>query len=201
MRTRRVVVAFVALCVLLGGGTDPAQAQAGPGAQRYEVTITPPKRPGTEPPAMAVPGEGNAARVTQETAGDPDAEAATNGAAAASSGANSSETKHTPAAIDSGSAAAATAAQPATASASAPAGPPHSLQVGAFRRQRSADDLQRKLAATFPDVVVVEVLSGGDPLYRVYVGRVARGPQLDALKRELLATGHASFEVPAPPTD
>jgi len=165
------------------------------------VTITPPKRPGTEQPVVEGPSAGNGAGAPEGAADDPDAEAATNRAAPASSGADSGGTKHAPAAIDAGSAAAVSAVQPPTASASVPVGPPHSLQVGAFRRQRSADDLQRKLAANFPDVVVVEVLSGGDPLYRVYVGRVARGPQLDALKRELLAAGHASFEVAAPPTD
>jgi len=195
MRTGRVGIVLVVIGALLGGSAERALAQAGAGAQRYEVTITPPKRTGSEQPAENQPGAdetGDAPQEAPDNAGAADAagpaRSGTNGAAAAPDGS------------EAGSGVAAVA-PPSMQPVAVPAGPPRSLQVGAFRTRRLADDLQRKLAAACPDVVVVEVLSGGEPLYRVHVGRIARGPQLDALKRDLLAAGHASFEVPAPSVD
>jgi cell division protein FtsN len=77
--------------------------------------------------------------------------------------------------------------------------PQRTLQVGAFRQQKSATNLHEKLAAAFSDVTIVEVQSGGESLYRVIVGRMPHGPALDDLRHRLVAAGYPAFEVPAPP--
>src|SRR5690349_21420866 len=46
---------LVALACLVAMSASPAIAQPATGAERYEVTITPPKRPGTEAPVAAEP--------------------------------------------------------------------------------------------------------------------------------------------------
>lgn len=176
--------------------TPPAAAQVGLGAERYEVTITPPKRPGSEAPVdegtapgaptQATPGAGTAndvpgARTANETLG-----------AVAVPGAPEAP------ASDAG---AATAAPAATASAKArvdPNLPQRTLQVGAFRQHKSAQAMRDKLAAAFQDVVIVEVQSGGEALYRVNVGRLPRGAGLDDLRRRLVAAGYPAFDVAAP---
>lgn len=166
----------------------PAPAQVGLGAERYEVTITPPKRPGTEAPVA----DANAA---ESVATDPDR---TLGADAGVAGSPPPPQPPTPATATLPPATAGTppAAAGPRATTSAPL---RTLQVGAFRLKKSAELLRDELAATFQDVDVLEVSSGGEPLYRVHVGRQPRGPGLDDLKRRLVAAGHPAFEVPAPP--
>ena len=181
-----------------------ARAQVGLGAERYEVTITPPKRPGTEAPVDA---EG-AAAASPATGAPEGAAPAANDAADPAAGESAPGGAASPAeaAAPTSAASAAPAASVPAASAPAPSAkpvpsnlPPKTLQVGAFRQKDSAADLRDKLAAGFPDVAIVEVQSGGEPLYRVIVGRLPRGPGLDDLKRRLAAAGHPAFEVPAPP--
>ncbi len=70
-----------------------------------------------------------------------------------------------------------------------------SLQVGAFRNLKSAHALQRKLARTFSDVYISTVESGGEPLYRVRVGRFRTADESLEFKSRLLAAGFPSFRV------
>ncbi|MFN2377987.1 MAG: SPOR domain-containing protein [Candidatus Binatia bacterium] len=159
-----------------------AHAQVGSGAERYEVTITPPKRPGSE----AAPAEVGDAPAAEGAAPTP----AADGAAP-------------PVAVAPASPAAGISLPPADAGAvtAKPAAnlPMRTLQVGAFRHRGSAKELQGELAADFPDVTMIEVKSGGEPLYRVNVGRLPKGKALDELRGRLAAAGHASFDVEAPP--
>lgn len=71
------------------------------------------------------------------------------------------------------------------------------MQVGAFREYDRADSLRETLAASFQDVIIVTVQSGGEPLYRVNVGRFPHGPELDAVRRRLVSAGFPAFEVAA----
>lgn len=148
------------------------------------MTITPPKRPGSEAaPAESAPG---AAPAAEDAAASPatDAAASPEAKAPATPGAAGSL-----APADAGTVAAKPAANL----------PLRTLQVGAFRHRGSARELQGELAADFPDVTVIEVKSGGEPLYRVNVGRLPKGKALDDLRGRLAAAGHASFDVEAPP--
>jgi cell division protein FtsN len=175
----RPFLALMLALALLGPGE--ARAQAGPGAERYEVTITPPKRPGTG----TTPEEGDATETESLEPGEEIPPAAADSAIPPGNSASAAET---------------TSAPRRTVAAPAPttAGPLRTLQVGAYRRRSSADQLRDALLATFRDVTVLEVESGGEPLYRVNVGRMPRGPALEDLKRRLLAAGHPAFEVLAP---
>jgi cell division protein FtsN len=170
--------------------SQPVLAQVGLGAERYEVTITPPKRPGSETAPAATP-PGAAAETAPKAAGadtDP----------VLGAGAPSEAAPSTAPAPD----AKAGAVSPnATASAEArvnPNLPQRTLQVGAFRQRKSAESMRDKLAATFADVVIVEIQSGGEALYRVNVGRLPRGPGLDDLRRRLVAAGYPAFDVAVP---
>jgi len=189
---RRFGVPFaMVLAFAIAAWTAPAFAQSGTGAERYEVTITPPKRPGTEAAVdeAATPG----ASATPQAARD---------------AANPDEV------LGAGEAAGDAPASPPAAAATAPAVtrpeptpetvraeknlPLRTLQVGAYRQHKSAVTMRDKLAATFQDVAIVEVQSGGEPLYRVNVGRLPRGAGLDDLRRRLVAAGHPAFDVTAP---
>jgi len=182
----------VALLAGVAGWALPAAAQVGLGAERYEVTITPPKRPGTEAPVDAEAGQAESAPAAGPAASvpptDPDNVL---GAAPAAPLAAPRSTATAPAPS------AATAADPSTVRPATNA-PLRTLQVGAFRQQERAADLRDGLSSNFQEVQVVEVMSGGEPLYRVVVGRQPRGPALDDLKRRLTAAGHPAFEIPAP---
>ncbi|MFQ5478960.1 MAG: AAA family ATPase [Candidatus Binatia bacterium] len=70
-----------------------------------------------------------------------------------------------------------------------------SLQVGAFRQVSSAMDFKKKLLPLFPDVYISRTDSGGEPLYRVRVGKFERSEQTEPLKARLLAAGYPSFRV------
>jgi cell division protein FtsN len=171
-----------------------ALAQVGLGAERYEVTISPPKRPGSE----GVEATGEAApEGTGEGSASPSASAPPTDPDQVLGGAEAVPPPATPGAAVS-SAAAPPAVSDAATARTAPAGPLRMLQVGAFRLKKSAGELRDALASEFPDVAIVEVQSGGEPLYRVNVGRLPRGPALDDLKRRLVAAGHPAFEVAAP---
>lgn len=176
----------LALLAAVAGPASPAGAQVGLGAERYEVTITPPKRPGTEAPVDAESGAAPAAGPVAAT--PPTDPNNVLGAEPAPTAATTPRPATAPAAP-------ATNPAPARAAANAPL---RTLQVGAFRQQASANELRDVLSANFQDVQVVEVQSGGEPLYRVNVGRLPRGPALDDLKKRLVAAGHPAFEVPAP---
>ncbi|HXC52209.1 MAG TPA: SPOR domain-containing protein [Candidatus Limnocylindrales bacterium] len=159
-----------------------AAAQTGAGAERYEVTITPPKRPGSEPAAAAPVEPAN------DGAGAPTAAAPAAAGEAAKQGTATAATANASAAV----------APVAPEVPALPVGPLRTLQVGAFRQQKSAVSLHDTLVEAFQDVVVVEAQSGGEPIYRVNVGRLPRGPALDDLKRRLVAAGYPTFEVLAP---
>jgi cell division protein FtsN len=193
----RCALALATLVALSSWMPATAIAQVGLGAERYEVTITPPKRPGSEGAGDAAqPEAGDAASpapkdaAKQESATSPDAAGQVAPTGEAATGAP-------PAASPPSGGTAAVAAKEKTAP-PAPSGPPHTLQVAAFRQKKSADSLRDDLAATFQDVTVLEVQSGGEPLYRVYVGHMPHGPALDDIRRRLVAAGHPAFEVPAP---
>lgn len=184
---------FVAAAAMVFGslaGPAPAHAQVGLGAERYEVTITPPKRPGSEaaadeaaaPSAGAVP-EPESAPVPNDVLGGEGAPAQTEPAAAAPDA--------RPAAVPPAAAASATARVD-------PNLPRRTLQVGAYRQRKSAQSMHDELTAAFQDVTVVEVQSGGEALYRVNVGRLPRGAALEDLRRRLVAAGYPAFEVAAP---
>jgi cell division protein FtsN len=155
------------------------RAQGGAGAERYEVTITPPKRPGSEP-------------ATDPAATPPPAEDAA-GTAPASGAAAPVNGSQQPASAPP----AAPAADPATARATSNL-PLRTLQVGAYRQRTRAEQLQEALSPTFDNVDIVEVQSGGEPLYRVNVGRAPRGPALEDLKKRLATAGFPAFEVLVP---
>lgn len=190
-------------------------AQSPTGAERYEVTITPPKRPGSvaeEAPVAVAPAGIESGAAPAADPGSPlsDAEpengagaaasaplATTAGAAAHDPAPAPEAAAGTAAASGAGGAAVAALAPPSPPSA-APSGPLRTLQVGAFRQHGSAESLHEKLHGSFADVSVIEVQSGGEPLYRVNVGRLPRGPALDDLRKRLIAAGYAAFEVAAP---
>jgi cell division septation protein DedD len=69
------------------------------------------------------------------------------------------------------------------------------LQVAAFRSLASAEELKSRLSKQFADVYVSEVISGGEPLYRVRVGKFKTSQESDALRAKLQAAGYASFRV------
>jgi cell division protein FtsN len=189
MRAACLSAALAAAAIMLAAGDS--LAQAGAGAESYEVTISPPKRPGSEPApdasaAAAAPGTEAAAvaPASEGAAGSPDA------AALPSSSAPAAGVPAAPASV----------AKSAPVAAK-PTGPPRTLQVAAFRQHDRAETLREELAGEFPDVAILEVSSGGEPLYRVNVGRLPKGAQLDELKKRLAAAGFPSFDVaaPAPP--
>jgi cell division protein FtsN len=72
-----------------------------------------------------------------------------------------------------------------------------SLQVGAFRELKSAHELRNRLQDKFADVHISTTDSGGDPLYRVRVGRFANDDEANRTKETLQAAGFASFRVEA----
>jgi len=199
---RFVAVTTIAVASLTRA--HPAVAQVGLGAERYEVTITPPKRPGTEKAVdeAAMPAPASKAAPKPAAAGTADGvlgagKANETPGAVAAPGASGSK----PAASASG---AKPAASPPVATASAkaevdPSLPQRTLQVGAFRQRDRAQSMRDKLAASFPDVTIVEVQSGGETLYRIYVGRMPRGASLDELRRRVVAAGYPAFDVTAPP--
>jgi len=160
------------LAALLHAGD--AQAQNA-GADHYEVTIAPPPRPGSAPldPAASSPGSPSSAPSSSPSASKDGARDKVSQPAA-------------------GEPASARTPEP---SAPVPAGPLRSLQVGAYRQRRSADQMQEKLGDAFGEVQVVEVESGGEKLYRVRVGKLPAGPALTDLKSRLLAAGYPAFEV------
>ncbi len=180
---RRLVVVAVTLAGLAASAVD-APAQGGPGAERYEVTITPPKRPGTE----------NAGEASTPAPADGGPGTAGPGAAPAAAAKVASSPDNV---LGGSEAASATKPPPAPAPANAPL---RTLQVGAFRQQASAEALRDQLASGFGDVAIVEVASGGEPLYRVNVGRLPKGPELTALKKRLADAGFPAFDVPLPKT-
>ena len=195
----RLLVAALATGLLLPAAA-PAQAQVGLGAERYEVTITPPKRPGTEAPVDAESGVAPEAAPAGEAAAPADADAAPASAPASAAGsATTAAPVGTPAAVGASPASAASVKTEPAATRAGSNLPLKTLQVGAFRQKDSATDLRAALASGFQEVAIVEVQSGGEPLYRVIVGRQPHGPALDDLKRRLAAAGHPAFEVPAPP--
>jgi hypothetical protein len=149
----------------------PSGAQ---GTDHYEVTIAPPTRPGKQP---AAPPPTLPASSAPEAAAAPEAKAAA-----------PSDLSQQPTAQQA-------TAEPAASAAAQPTGPLRSLQVGAYRQRRSAEQMSEKLGDAFGEVQVIEVDSGGEKLYRVRVGRMPAGPALSELKSRLLAAGYPAFEV------
>jgi hypothetical protein len=198
VRSTRVPATAAMLCATLVLATAAA-AQVGLGAERYEVTITPPKRPGSEAAVgEPAPPDGAAAKTADQapaSSGSPPPEDDNYKLGATG---DATKTASPPSASAPGSAPARSAEPAATRS--APTGPLHTLQVGAYRQRKSAGSMRDKLSASFADVEIVEVQSGGEPLYRVNVGRLPRGGALDDLKKRLVAAGYPAFEVAAPPT-
>ena len=76
-------------------------------------------------------------------------------------------------------------------------GPADSLQVGAFRELRSAADMKARLQKHFDDVYISTVESGGEPLYRVRVGRYRDNRNALHTTQLLQAAGYPSFRVKA----
>lgn len=174
----------------------PAAAQVGLGAERYEVTITPPKRPGSEAASPeTAPADAAAEKSADQAPASPGSPPPDddNYQLGASGKATTAAPSSAPAPAHAEAPAAPAAARPATT------GPLHTLQVGAYRQRGSASALAAKLGPSFTDVDIVEVQSGGQPLYRVNVGRLPRGSALDDLKKRLVAAGYPAFEVAAPP--
>lgn len=184
MRAFGLSAALAASAIALDAGD--ALAQAGAGAESYEVTISPPKRPGSAPAAdAAVPAAGATGAEAAVSAGEDGAGTPASTAPAAGA----------PAAGTAAPAASVTRVAPVAK----PSGPPRTLQVAAFRQHERAESLRDELAESFSDVAILEVSSGGEPLYRVNVGRLPKGAELDELKKRLAASGFPSFDVAAPP--
>ncbi len=163
-------------------GIDEAQAAAErqrvlrdrfPTAGGYDVKIPPPPRPGQAPR----PEGGEATSDESETTGteaEPDAGSERDSSAEA-----------TPAVEPtSGS----------TAKKAAPA-PKFTLQVGAYRSAANARVFVDELELDFEDVYLSEVHSGGEPLYRIRVGKFATAEEREAVKKRLVAAGHPCFDV------
>jgi cell division septation protein DedD len=184
MRAARLSAALAAATMAQDAGG--ALAQIGAGAESYEVTISPPKRPGSAPVAD---GEAPASDAT----GEPRASVPA-GDGAAGTPASAAPAANAPAAGTATPAASVARAAPVAK----PSGPPRTLQVAAFRQHDRAESLRDELAESFPDVAILEVSSGGEPLYRVNVGRLPKGAGLDELKKRLAAAGFPSFDVAAP---
>ncbi len=156
--------------------------------QRYEVTIAPPRRPGSEN-TQAVDSIDDAADAAQDQEQVPHKDAAQSPSAA-----HPKQSAERAARLP----AAARSETPSTAaSANTAEGPRMALQVGAYRQRRSAEQLKETLGASFRDVIIIDTTSGGEALYRVHVARLPKGPVLDDIKRRLLAAGYPAFEVPA----
>jgi cell division septation protein DedD len=169
-----------------------------PSGERYDVTITPPLRPGSEPVASLSPGRAlglDAGRGAPAAAPEGDAGEDTRAARHSIEGGWTT----TPSAPTAGAAAPKSEPKDSAASATGPATTTvdrHKvLQVGAYRRYRSATDLQDKLLKSFDDVFVSEANSGGEPLYRVRVGTGTSAASLDELKSKLVASGYSCFPV------
>lgn len=187
---------LISTVLLLGVPAQAALAQGGPGAERYEVTITPPKRPGSPPVAS---GDAPATAPGNPDGTDDDRPAADHVLGASEPASAGSQPEAGAPGGDRRSAA--VAVEPAGSAKIDPNLPRRSLQVGAFRQRSLATAMQEKLDGRFPDVAVVEVQSGGTPLFRVNVGRLPKGPALSQLKDRLADSGYPSFDVPAPPVD
>jgi len=192
--------AFTAAVALATLGAFPAAAeQREPkGAeQRYEVTIAPPHRPGSETPQAIAPD--NETGLAQPDRGSNSNSDAAQDTSAADEAPSLSDPAASPPPTgqpeSSRNAAGPTQAAPATAAKAE--GPRLTLQVGAYRLKRSAEKLRDTLAATFRDVTILDTTSGGEPLYRVRVGKLPKGPALEDIKRRLLAAGYPAFEVAA----
>ncbi|RMD82116.1 MAG: SPOR domain-containing protein, partial [Candidatus Dadabacteria bacterium] len=158
------------------------------GSRPYEIQIKPPPPPGRtleKKPAAGPPAETGPAPQAPRAETEP---AKAQAGVAAESSASSGKPVEAKAPGPE--------AQPAAEAPSAPVSKPWvSLQVGAFRNLKSAHALQRKLAKTFSDVYISTVESGGEPLYRVRVGRFRTPEETEALKKRLLAAGYPSFRV------
>jgi type II secretory pathway predicted ATPase ExeA len=76
-------------------------------------------------------------------------------------------------------------------------GPTESLQVGAFRELRSAADMKARLQKHFGDVYISTIESGGEPLYRVRIGRFRTNVDTLHMIQLLQAAGYPSFRVKA----
>jgi len=194
--TAALMVAGVGPALVIASAAAAAAQPNAPkgGEQRYEVTIAPPHRPGTPMPKSSVDKD-------EDDTGAVEDETAPEDSGAESVAPNEAGVADTPA--QSAPASAAGDKPAATASAKAnvsktPAAPRTALQVGAYRQRASAEKLRETLSASFSDVTIVETTSGGEPLYRVRVGRIPRGPAVDDTKRRLLAAGYTAFEVALP---
>ncbi len=77
-------------------------------------------------------------------------------------------------------------------------GPYHGFQVGAYREKHNAVELQEKLSKDFPDVYMTRIISGGEPLYRVRVGKLRDAAAIAKLKSRLRRAGFAAFPVTQP---
>ncbi|RMF24798.1 MAG: SPOR domain-containing protein [Deltaproteobacteria bacterium] len=163
----------------------------------YEVQIKPPPRPGAAAPETAKPPEKPVAAPPAGTPAIEKVESATHeaGPARPAAEAPAAPASPAPAVRPETAPSAGTTETSSKITGSATTKPWVSLQVGAFRNLKSAHALQRKLAKTFSDVYISTVESGGEPLYRVRVGRFRTADESLELKSRLLAAGFPSFRV------
>jgi len=78
----------------------------------------------------------------------------------------------------------------------------YTVQVGAFVEETSAQALERRLSARYPDVLVSSVRVDGSTYYRVRVGRVGTIADAERLARRLDGEGFTPFvtrQDPEPP--
>jgi type II secretory pathway predicted ATPase ExeA/cell division septation protein DedD len=172
---------------------------------KYEVKIKPPPRPGAAPaaPAVAAPAaraNAGASDANGKSASGQTRSTATAALPAAAKPATKGAKGEPSAAVPApGGSAALPSPAPAGGSTgprpSASAGPTIALQVGAFRELRSAIELRAKLSQKFEDVYISTVESGGEPLYRVRVGRLKSKDETPALRAKLQTAGYPSFRV------
>ena len=71
------------------------------------------------------------------------------------------------------------------------------MQIGAFRELRSAADMKARLQKHFDDVYISTIESGGEPLYRVRIGRFRTNTDTLHMIQLLQAAGYPSFRVKA----
>jgi cell division septation protein DedD len=169
--------------------------------ERYDVTITPPVRPGSEP--LASLGSDKMGDMMDPAASDPNASPqARHSIDGGWSTEKARPTQSKPASTPQGSkgtkAGASAAAVAATPVRAVYASARPAMQVGAYRQAASAEKLKQKLLKSFDDVYVTQVVSGGEPLYRVRVGLGSSHDDLTQLKTNLAKGGYSCFPVSEP---
>jgi cell division protein FtsN len=77
-------------------------------------------------------------------------------------------------------------------------GPYITIQVGAYRSEENAAELEAELAEQFPETYVHKVTSGGKPLFRVRVGHFTDPGRAESVRKRIVAAGYPAFQANEP---